>query len=165
MERKLASLERKLRGIGVSAQVVLERERHRHVVEITLHARGDHMLHALGDSGAWDTSLTEAVEKVIQQVQKLKGKWDERKRLGSARTVANAEAAKAPSRAAAAGSSPVRVRRAGRYPIKPMTVDEAALAIEDGAEAFIVFRNADTDEVNVVYRRKRGGLGLIEPES
>jgi putative sigma-54 modulation protein len=45
-----------------------------------------------------------------------------------------------------------------------MTVDEAALSVDSGDDAFLVFRNATTDSINVVYRRKDGQLGLIEPE-
>jgi putative sigma-54 modulation protein len=65
----------------------------------------------------------------------------------------------------AAGQPKVRrVRRVPRYPVKPMTVDEAALAVDSGDDTFLVFRNAATDSINVVYRRKDGHLGLIEPE-
>ena len=45
-----------------------------------------------------------------------------------------------------------------------MTVEEAALSVDAGDDAFLVFRNATTDSINVVYRRKDGQLGLIEPE-
>ena len=45
-----------------------------------------------------------------------------------------------------------------------MTVEEAALRIEADASAFLVFRNADSERISVVYRRADGNLGLIEPE-
>jgi len=48
VERRLAKLERLLADSAVSAQVVLTRERHRHVTDVTLHARGDHVLSGLG---------------------------------------------------------------------------------------------------------------------
>ena len=51
-----------------------------------------------------------------------------------------------------------------RYPIKPMTVDEAAGLLQDNGEAFLVFRNARTESVGVVFRRNDGNLGLIETE-
>ena len=44
-----------------------------------------------------------------------------------------------------------------------MSVDDAALRVDGGAEAFIVFRNAETEAVSILYRRKDGNLGLIEP--
>jgi putative sigma-54 modulation protein len=45
-----------------------------------------------------------------------------------------------------------------------MTVEEAAFTVDAGDDTFLVFRNASTDSINVVYRRKNGDLGLIEPE-
>ena len=52
-----------------------------------------------------------------------------------------------------------------QFPVKPMSAEEAVLQLELIGHDFFVFRNADTDEVNVVYRRKDGGYGLIEPRS
>jgi len=45
-----------------------------------------------------------------------------------------------------------------------MSVDDAALRVESGPDTFVVFRNADTDAVSIVYRRKDGNFGLIEPD-
>jgi putative sigma-54 modulation protein len=59
----------------------------------------------------------------------------------------------------------VRIIRARRYAVKPMSVDEAALEVGVGHGAFLVFRNAVTDSVNVLFRRPDGHLGLIEPEA
>jgi putative sigma-54 modulation protein len=53
---------------------------------------------------------------------------------------------------------------AQRYSLKPMTVDEAALELEGQKTRFLVFREAGTDAVNVLYRRDDGRLALIEPE-
>jgi putative sigma-54 modulation protein len=80
VERRLAKLDRVLSEGIVSAQVVLTLERYRHIAEITLHARGDHMLHGLGDTRAWETSLAEAVDKLTGQIEKVKGKWERRTR-------------------------------------------------------------------------------------
>jgi putative sigma-54 modulation protein len=59
----------------------------------------------------------------------------------------------------------VRIIRARRYAVKPMSVDEAALEVGGGDAAFLVFRNATTDTINVLFRRPDGNLGLIEPEA
>ena len=48
--------------------------------------------------------------------------------------------------------------------MKPMSIDEAALRLEVVPETFVVFRNADTDAISVLFRRKDGHLGLIEPD-
>ena len=54
--------------------------------------------------------------------------------------------------------------RATRYAVKPMSLEDAALRLEPVPETFVVFRNADTDAISVLFRRKDGNLGLIEPD-
>src|SRR5690606_18943713 len=56
------------------------------------------------------------------------------------------------------------VVRSKRFAIKPMDVEEAILQMNLLGHQFFVFSNADTNEVNVVYKRKDGNYGLIEPE-
>ncbi|MGE5358393.1 MAG: ribosome hibernation-promoting factor, HPF/YfiA family [Bacteroidales bacterium] len=162
-ERKVAKLDRLLNDGIVSAQVVLTLEKHRHVVDVRAHARGDHVMHGLGATDAWETSFTEAIEKIEQQLHRVKGKWQQRKRRAT------------PAKALVPALPPppdgdeeprrVRIMRASRYTVKPMTVDEAAMEVDQQQDSFLVFRNANTDAVNVLYRRKDGNLGLIEPES
>ncbi len=164
-EKKVTKLDRLLNDGIVSAQVVLTLDKHRHVVDIRAHARGDHVMHGIGKTDSWETSFTEALEKITQQVHKVKGKWQERKRHATpAKTIAATVVA---PEAEPFEEEPPRRRilRASRYSVKPMTVDEAAMEVADAPEAFLVFRNANTDSINVLYRRKDGNLGLIEPES
>lgn len=157
IDRRLAKLGRLLNDSAISSQVVLTREKYRHRAEIIIHARGDHMLRGLGEGNAWPISLRQATEKIEQQAQKLKGKWGARKRRGSdSRVVRLAQ----PSEPA----GPPRVVRARRYPVKPMSIEDAALHVEIASESFLVFRNAETDAVSILYRRKDGNLGLIEPD-
>jgi putative sigma-54 modulation protein len=160
-ERKIGKLDRVLTDGIVSAQIVLSLEKYRHVVDVVVHARGDHMLKGAGDSSAWETSFGDALEKITQQLSKVKGKWQERKRRATATKIVAAEA----EPVAADEPRPRRVMRASRYPVKPMTVEEAALVVNEGSETFLVFRNATTDSINVLYRRRDGNLGLIEPEA
>lgn len=158
VDRKVDKLIRVLNDGIVSAHVVLTKEKYRNVAEVTLHARGDHMLHGIGETDEWETSLGSAVEKIAQQAERVKGKWQVRKR----RAMPVKQLASRPP-----GGDEERQRRvvrASRYAVKPMTVEEAALAVESGPDTFLVFRNASTDSINVVYRRKDGNLGLIEPE-
>jgi len=155
IDRRLARLGRLLNDSVVSAQVILTKEKYRHRTEIIIHARGDHMMRGLGEGNAWNLSLRQAAEKIEQQAHKLKGKWAERKRRGAG--------ARQVTAAAADASFSPRVVRATRYSVKPMSVEDAALRVEEGSETFVVFRNADTDAVSILYRRKDGNLGLIEP--
>ncbi|MCI6017255.1 MAG: ribosome-associated translation inhibitor RaiA [Clostridiales bacterium] len=59
---------------------------------------------------------------------------------------------------------PIRIVRTKRFAMKPMDIEEACVQMELLGHSFFVFRNADTDEVNVVYKRKGNTYGLIEPE-
>lgn len=159
IDHGLSKLDRVLNDSAVSAQVILRQERHRHVAEVTIHARGDHMLHGLGQGNAWQASLKAAASKIEKQAQRMKSKWHERKRQGAdARTVTP------PPRLAEPVAGSPRVIRAVRSVVKPMTVEDAALRLGPGAESFLVFRNASSEAVSILYRRKDGNLGLIEPD-
>jgi putative sigma-54 modulation protein len=58
-----------------------------------------------------------------------------------------------------------RIIRSNEVAAKPMSVDDAAIQIGDSDREFLVFRNADTERLNVVYKRKDGNIGWIEPEA
>jgi hypothetical protein len=58
-----------------------------------------------------------------------------------------------------------RIVRARRYAVRPLTLEEAAHNVGPSADAFVVFRNVGTDAISVLYRRKDGDLGLIEPKA
>jgi ribosomal subunit interface protein len=195
VERKLQKVHRQVNNAGVSATVVVTKERINNVVELTLHARGEQFMHAVAKASAWETAMTDVVGKVLHQLEKTKGIWQERKRRGpAARSVKTPRPAR---RAQARVSSPVtaeaalldlieapperpaarpahaakvrpkrRVVRAHRYSLKPMTVDQAALELEaQKKNKFLVFRDAGTDAVSVLYRRDDGQFALIEPEA
>jgi putative sigma-54 modulation protein len=155
---RLAKLERLLNDNLLSVHVILTKEKYRHRTEMVIHARGDHMMRGLGEGNAWPASVRQAAEKIAQQAQTLKGKWAERKsRGGRKRTAPDGGAEEAPP-------PRVRIVRARKYPVKPMTIEDAALAVDQQPETFVVFRNADTEGISILYRRKDGNLGLIEPD-
>ena len=104
LDTKLGKLERLLNDRAVSAQAVLSREKHRHRADITLHARGEKFLHGVGDAASWETSLAQAIAKITQQAQRMKGKWQERKRRGAVK---------------GAPSAAIRARRSLRSPQRP----------------------------------------------
>ena len=159
--KRLDALHRLLNDAAVSALVIVTKEKYRHRVEMVIHARGDNTMSGLGEGTTWALAIRDAGKKIEQQAKKLKGKWDKRKRQ-SAKVVRNRKVANThESPAAAAGP---RIVRATRYPVKPMSVEDAAMRLDDGRDAFVVFRNADDDAVNILYRRKDGNIGLIEPD-
>ena len=156
IDKRLARLDRVLNDAALSAVVTLTKEKYRLRTELVVHTRGDHMLRGNGEGTAWPISVRQATEKVEQQAQKLKGKWDGRRRKASGtRALSPAPVAAPPER---------RIIRATRYAVKPLSLEDAALRLEGGSETFVVFRNAETDAINILYRRKDGHLGLIDPE-
>jgi ribosome hibernation promoting factor len=164
---RVGKLERVLNDSAVSAQVVLAREKHRHLTEITVHARGEQFLHAVGDAGNWESSLTDATEKLAHQAQKLKGKRQERKRRG----VKGAVLAGIEPQPVAADVSvaPARVRprmprtlRASRQAIKVMSVADAARVLDGNRDGIVVFLDPESALINVLYRRHNGELTLVE---
>jgi putative sigma-54 modulation protein len=161
VDRKLAPIQRLLNDRLVSSQVVLTKEKNRQHVEMTIHARGEKFFHGVGEEATWETSLTSAVDKITQQAQRVKGKWEERRRRAK-RARAREDAIPVEPSGGDGGVSP-RVIRAARYAVKPMTIDEAALQMDGASDPFLVFRNARTEDINVLYRRKNGDLALIEP--
>jgi putative sigma-54 modulation protein len=154
--RRLARMERVLNDAALSAQVILTKEKYRHQTEIVIHTRGDHILRGNGEGTAWPLSVREAAGKIEQQAQTLKGKWNGRRRKSAGTRIARTPRSET--------FLTPRVVRATRYAVKPMSVDDAALRVDGGGETFVVFRNAETDAVSILYRRKDGNLGLIEPE-
>ncbi len=149
------------------AQVVLSVERRRgvgraQVAEVTI--RGDGLL-LRGEEASPDmyASLDRVADKLRRQIERyrsrliLKRRLDESRRRGRRRARAEARLRRPP-----AALPIVRVKR---FAMKPMTAEDAALQMELLGHDFFVFRNASTLEVNVVYRRREGGYGVIEPET
>ena len=105
VDRKLAKVTRVLNDAGVSAGVVVSKEKVQNVVEITLHARGERFMHAVGKAETWQAAMTTAIAKLMHQTEKVKGVWQERKRRGeAARSVKTPRAAR---KAVARKRSPV----------------------------------------------------------
>lgn len=155
IDQALKKLERILNDRAVSASVTLTKEKYRHIAEVNVHARGDHRLTGVGQGNTWPLALRQAEAKVEAQALKLKSKWTD----GRHRSARAVRAVEEPVREA---SAPRIVR--GRYPIKPMSVEDAALRLESGKESFVVFRDGESNSVNILYRRKDGNLALIETD-
>jgi len=160
--QRLAALERVLNDAAVSALVILTKEKYRHRVEIAIHAAGDHSLSGTAEAAGWVLAIRQATLKIEQQAKKLKGKWDSRKRQ-AAKVVRNRKVAStATDLSPASPPDAPRVVRS-RYAVKPLSIDDAALHLERVGDAFVVFRHAADDSVAILYRRKDGNLGLIQP--
>ncbi len=149
------------------AQVVLGVERHKdlgkaQVVEVTL--RGDGLV-LRGEDASSDmyASIDLVVGKLKKQIEKYRSKFILKRRIDASRRKASLiSAAEAAQRAS---PRELRIVRTKRFAMKPMTSEDAILQMELLGHDFFVFRSASTMEVNVVYRRKGGQYGVIEPET
>ena len=158
VDGQLKHLLRLLNDSAVSGQIVLTKEKSRVHCDATIHARGEKFLHGEAMGRDVEAALAGAVDKIDRQALRIKGKWNERKR----RRASPRQLVPAPP-PNDDGAAQVRIIRARRYAVKPMTIDEAAMEVGNDANAFLVFRNAVNEEVTVLFRRVDGNLGLIEP--
>jgi putative sigma-54 modulation protein len=162
IRKKLDRLDRILNGSAVSAQCVLGRERGVFMCELTVHARGDQMLHGVGRHARVDSAVIGAVRKVDQQAQRLADRRKTRRRTGRKRAAREISAETGPS---SPPDGEPRIIRSRRDAVKPLSVEDAALALGAEERSFLVFREAESGGVAILYRRPDGNLGLIEPEA
>ena len=142
----------------LSTHVVIDVEKNRQIGEIIVYWR-DHTLTAKDTNADMYMALTRAMAKIEKQAVKLKKKIIDRKQ--GAKSVARV--APEPDGRIEAAARPPRIIPARRYAVKPMTAEEASLRLSDEPDQFLVFRDADTQRLGVIYKRKDGNYGLIEP--
>jgi putative sigma-54 modulation protein len=140
------------------AHVVLTLERHLHQAEITVNYY-NHQLVGIGSNVDLDTAIHAAIEKLEKQTIKVRAKWRDTKR-----TPHKEQDAALPG-PAAEPDEPERqphVNRINHHERrKPMTLEEALLQMEKGAD-YLVYRDAQTSRVAVLVRRRDGNFDLIE---
>jgi putative sigma-54 modulation protein len=143
---------------AASTHVIIDVEKNRHIGEVIVYWR-DHTLAAKDTNVDMYMALTRAMTRVEKQALKLKKKIIDRKQ-GARRTAA---VAPEPGGMLEATPRPARIIAARRYTVKPMTAEEAALRLSSERDQFLVFRDADTARLGVLYKRTDGNYGLIEP--
>jgi putative sigma-54 modulation protein len=158
VEDHFRKLEHIFNDSTARAHVIIEVEKNRQIGEILVHWR-EHTLTARDTNADMYQALSRAITKIEKQALKLKKKIIDRKQ--SARPTR--AVAPQPDGSVEASPRPPRIIAARRYPVKPMTAEEAALRLSDETDQFLVFRDADTDRVGVLYKRNDGNFGLIEP--
>jgi putative sigma-54 modulation protein len=153
--KKLVSKVDRLLDDSASAHIILSTEKHRHRTEIVITWR-DHSFMGVAETADLDTSLTQAVDKIHRQALKQKEKFAARRRTARK----TAPLATAPEEV---GVAEPRIIRSPLSTVKPLTLEEAALYLSQTDDHFLVFRDAERDRVSVIYKRKDGHYGLIEP--
>src|ERR1700682_4735571 len=157
VEDHFQKLEHIFNNSAGRTHVIIEVEKNRHIGEIIVHLR-DHTLTAKDINVDMYMALTRAISKIEKQALKLKKKSIDRKQ-GAKRAAAGAPA----DGDLEASPRPPRIIAARRYSVKPMTAEEAALRLTGETDQSLVFRDADTARLGVLYKRNDGNFGLIEP--
>jgi putative sigma-54 modulation protein len=157
-EKHLGKLTRVLRD-RFDVHAILTAEKHRRIAELTLTCR-DHVLVGVQETGDILVSINGAIDKLERQAVRVMQRKRTRKRR--------------PKQATAVLLNVLRPERVDheergilereRIAIKPMTVEEAIDSLDGTRTGIVVFRNHQTERVNVIYRRDDGNLALIEPE-
>ncbi|NLM48382.1 MAG: ribosome-associated translation inhibitor RaiA [Epulopiscium sp.] len=155
---KLSKLE-KFFVADTEAQVTLSVEKLRHIIEVTIPFQGT-ILRAEVDDKDMYAAIDEVVDVLERQLLKHKNRLKDKHRSNSPfkkEFIKDIESTEN-------DDEKIVIEKIKRFAVKPMDVEEAAMQMDLLGHNFFVFRNADTDEVNVVYKRKNGTYGLIEPE-
>ena len=158
IETQFAKLGKLLDGKDQrEAHVILSVERHLHCAEISVNYH-NHSLVGLGENADLFTAIHAAILKLEKQAIKVRAKWRDNKR-GPKRTETETTA---PGEAAGEPADEKRVFRINHHQNrKPMTLDEALLEMEKGRD-YLVYRDAETDRVAVLVRRRDGDFDLVE---
>jgi putative sigma-54 modulation protein len=143
-------------GNNSKAHVIIEVEKGRHRSEIVINWRKE-ILTANTTLPDMYQSLTRTIDKIEKQASRLKKKITDKqhKAVKVATVETDAEVSPAPT-------SP-QIIETKRYPVKPMTAEEAVLSLNEQENQFLVFRNADNDRISVIYKKQDGNYGLIQP--
>jgi putative sigma-54 modulation protein len=181
--RKLACLHLDYPKI-IEIQVILDVQKYRHLAEVILHCSNHITLEASSESEDMYASIDQVIDRIGRRMRKYKTRlmqkhrprrhgvrhleeqvlrWAWLERLNEDVSNGSETAVETPEKAEDADSAGPEIVQTEKYPVKPMFVDEAVLQMEMSSKQFLVFLNAKTEKVNVLYRRKTGDFGLIEP--
>ena len=159
MEKKLSKIERHFDHI-LEVIVTLSVEKNRQIVEVTLQANKA-LIRAEEETDDMYTSIDKVVDKLERQILKYKEKFYQKSHPNTDRKgLVNEGVSIEESKSAEV----IKIVKTKRFAIKPMSIEEAAMQMDLLGHNFFVFANDNTNKVNVLYKRKDGNFGLIEPE-
>jgi len=161
-EERAHRLERHLAS-PADVRLVLWQEKHRFGAEI-IAIHGRRRWKAREETGDPLAAVALAFEKIEAQAMRDTERRRDRKHRGWSRFLPGGWRARAPEALPRPEPAGARIVRSRPPVVKPMGVDEAALAMESSGQEVLVFRDASSDKVSVLYRRRDGDLGLVVPE-
>ncbi len=156
IEEKIGKLERYF-SKDTEVHVTLSVEKERHKIEVTIPVKGS-IIRSEQVSNDMYVSIDLVEEIIEKQLKKYKNKIIDRAQDGASFNQSYMEKEYE-------DYDEIRIVRSKKFGIKPMYPEDACVQMELLGHNFYVFRNAETEEVNVVYKRKGNTYGLIEPEA
>ncbi|MBS7525780.1 ribosome-associated translation inhibitor RaiA [Fusibacter paucivorans] len=140
----------------VEAHATFTTQKNKHIVEVTIPLKNGTLFRAESATDDMYGSIDEAIDKIARQMKKHKTKIERRFKGHESIKFESIPDDKD-------FKDEASIVKTKRFPVKPMVPEEAVLQMELLGHDFFVFLNGDTEEVNVVYRRRDGDYGLIEP--
>ena len=147
----------------IEAHVILEVEKYRHSAEVILACSNHITIEACEECDDMYAAIDQVTDKIARQMRKYKTRLMRKHRPRKDVVQHLEEHVLHPEPTGEDEHLAHPIVRTERYPVKPMYIDEAVLQLEMSHRQFLVFRNANSSRVNVLYRRKSGDFGLIEP--
>ena len=151
-EKRIAKLE-KFFDATAEVNVIYSKKRNLQSAEITVFAKGT-IFRSEIEGETFNNSLDEAIENIVRQIRKYKTKIERDLRVDAFSEIEDDFDL----------DEPEYEMRVKTFPVKPMSAEEAILQMNLLGHMFFVFRDADTSEICVVYKRKDGAYGLIVPQ-
>lgn len=162
VEDHFSRLDHLFESKNSKAHVIIEVERGRHRSEIILTWKKE-VLTAATDNSDMYKSLSQTISKLEKQGLKVKTKKIDKTHKAKRTSAASPAPPPVAEERNGNDTRQPRIINARRYAIKPMDEEEAAMMLKDLTDSFLVFRNADSQRVSVIYKRKDGNFGLIQP--
>lgn len=151
--KKVSKLERYFPQ-DTEVQVTMSVEKNRHIVEVTI-PYSEGLIRGEEVTGDMYASIDNVIAKLEKQIIRYRTKLEKALRYDDDSSVPSYEEEEDE------GPQIVKVKR---FSMKPMSIEEAILQMELLNHSFFVFTNGETNDINVLYRRKDGNYGLIEPD-
>lgn len=171
LETKLAKIQEKLFDDVIDVRVVLQVEKYRNICEILITGKEHDVKSVQSSDESMHDAVNSALDHVKRQAQKNRKKIRDHHRHGNGDNAFTPDITEwavqvlEPGRLTDdANEGMPRIIKTNNIPIRPMSIEQAALHLDDSKNEFIVFRDIDTDQVSVIYKRRDNNLGLIAPE-
>jgi putative sigma-54 modulation protein len=171
VENKLARIVDRLFDDVIDVRCVLQVEKYRNICEILVKGKEQDAKTVQESDDSMQDAINAAMDHLKRQAQKNREKLRDHHRKDGNNAKATADITEwsvqvlepGNLRNAEDNNSP-RIIKTNHLPIRPMSIEEAALRLEDSKNEFIVFRDLDSDKISVIYKRRDNNLGLISPE-